>query len=348
MSLCGASRAPQYFFSSEVCKLFSSHSMPMSHSMPIVELTEFLSAQESRGFQEVVPENSEFTGHESADLDVKFLLAMLKSRHRLSRNVTIPKWVLCLYDDGTAYYTRSKCRASSARVGALRAGIMFTNLTSAKPTLVAPTDLAAYVNASKTRFIVLNVGVYAHDWQSSGHANALIIDRKRKTLDRYEPAGKLKDKYDDKISRLLSARLPGFRFTRYAEYALGEQRPQTDSYNGMCVTFSLVYVLYRLLNPDVDAEVLRRHMASFSSERIKKQALKLNRFVADTLRSYPRGDLVRQRLRERAQLIKDARWSGQTRIPVEVLQRMTPVVPLRRGGPSAKLTLVQGRVMASH
>ena len=325
-----------------------SHSMPMSMNKPIVELTEFLSAYESRGFQEVVPENSEFLGHESADLDVKFLLALLKSKHQLSRQVSIPRWVLCLYDNGTAYYTRFKCRASSARVGTLRAGIMFTDLSSAKPALVAPTDLAAYVNASKTRFVVLNVGLYAHDWQSSGHANALIIDKKKKTLDRYEPAGKRKDGYDDKISRLLSARLPGFRYTRYAEYARGEQRPQTDSYNGMCVTFSLVYVLYRLLNPDMDAEVLRRHMASFSAARIKKQALQLNRFVADTLRSYPRGDLVRQRMQERAQLIKDARWCGQNRVPIDVLKRMDPSAPLRRGGPSVKLTLVQGRVMASN
>ena len=153
--------------------------------------------------------------------------------------------------------------------------------------------------------------MYAHDWQSFGHANAPGHRQKEKTLDRYEPAGKRKDGYDDKISRLLSARLPGFRYTRYAEFARGEQRPQTDSYNGMCVTFSLVYVLYRLLNPDVDTEVLRRHMASFSCGKIKKQILQLNRFVADTLRSYPRGDLVRQRLRERAQLIKDARWSGR-------------------------------------
>ena len=164
------------------------HSMPMSMNEPIVELTEFLSAHESRGFQEVVPENSEFLGHESADLDVRFLLALLKSKHRLSRQVSIPRWMLCLYNDGRAYYTRSKCRASSVRVGTLRAGIMFTDLNSAKPTLVAPTDLAAFVDASKTRFVVLNVGVYAHDWQSFGHANALIIDGK-KTLDRYEPAG---------------------------------------------------------------------------------------------------------------------------------------------------------------
>ena len=322
------------------------HSMPMNK--PIVELTEFLSAHESRGFQEVVPENSEFLGHESADLDVRFLLALLKSKHRLSRQVSIPRWMLCLYNDGRAYYTRSKCRASSVRVGTLRAGIMFTELSSAKPALVAPTDLAAYVNASKTRFVVLNVGLYEHGWQLSGHANALIIDRKKKTLDRYEPAGKRKDGYDDKISRLLSARLPGFRYTRYAEYARGEQRPQTDSYKGMCVTFSLVYVLYRLLNPDVDTEVLRRHMASFSSARIKKQILQLNRFVADTLRSFPRGDLVRQRMRERAQLIKDARWSGQKRVPIDVLKRMTPAAPLHRGGPSVKLTLVRDRVMASN
>ena len=328
-------------------------SMPHAHSMPIVEPTEFLSARESQGFREVVPENSEFLGHESADLDVKFLLAMLKSKHRLSRQVTIPKWLLCLYSDGVAYYTRTKCRAATSdnpRVGTVPAGIMFTNLNSTNPTLIAPTDLAAYVNAAKTRFVVLNVGIYPGDWQSSGHANALIIDKKKKTLDRYEPAGKRKDVFDDKISRLLLRRLPGYLYTRYAEYARGEQRPQTDSYNGMCVTFSLAYVLYRLLNPDLDAEVLRRHMASLSAAKIKQQSLQLNRFVADTLRSYPRGDLVRQRMQQRAQLLQDARWSGQRRVPVDVLKRMEPAAkPLRRGGASVgRLKLVHGSVMTAN
>lgn len=317
---------------------------------PIKEPTEFLADQESRGFNEVVPENTEFMGHEAADLDVKFLLAMLKSKHELSRQVTIPRWMLCLYADGTAAYVRTKCQAttasSSARVGSLRAGIMFTNLSTSRPTLVAPSDLQTYVASAKTRFVVMNVGMYSHEWNSVGHANALIIDKKTKTLDRYEPAGKLKDDYDDKISRLLRRKLPGYHYNNYLEYARGAQRPQTDSYSGMCVTFSLVYVIYRLLNPDVDIDTLRRHIASFPAARIRKQALQLNRFVADTLRSYPRGDLVRQRLRQRTQLIRDARWSGQRRVPGDVLRRMATEPRLcRRTASVRRLKLVQEHVM---
>lgn len=311
----------------------------------IIELSEFLSRISSLGPAEVTAANSEFVHHDSADLDVKFLLALLKRRHRISSRVSVPKWQLCLYVDGSAIYAQTKCasqRNGHVRKGYIRAGIMFTDLNSATPKLYAPRDLRKFVVSVSRRFIVLNVGIYPGAWTTAGHANVLIIDTHTQTMDRFEPAGKIKDTYDSKVASLLRSRLPGYRYVSYAEYLPGVQRLSTDSYDGMCVTFSLIYVLYRLLNPDLSPHRIRRHLANMPAARLKDTSLRLNRYVADTLRAFPRGDLVRQRIVEKSSQHKLLALQGRKPPP----GALEPSPPVRNSQPNIQpLVLVHDRVM---
>lgn len=311
----------------------------------ITELTEFLSRISSLGPAEIKAADSEFVQHDSADLDVKFLLALLKRRHRISSRVSVPKWQLCFYTDGTARYAGTRCASEydgHVRIGHIRGGIMFTNLNSATPKLYAPRDLREFLETVSRRFVVLNVGIYPGAWSAFGHANVLIIDRQKRTLDRFEPAGKIKDAYDSKVASLLRSHLPGYRYISYAEYLPGAQRAGTDSYSGMCVTFSLIYVLYRLLNPDLSPHRLRRHLANIPAARLKHTALRLNRYVADTLRAFPKGELVRQRIMEKSSEHMLLTLQGR-RPPSGVLK---PPPPVRNSRPNMQpLVLVHDRVM---
>tara|TARA_B100001540_G_scaffold265187_1_gene245620 strand:- start:575 stop:1636 length:1062 start_codon:yes stop_codon:yes gene_type:complete len=318
----------------------------------VTDPDEFLAEQRSKGFHEHVPASTEFKSHDASDLDVKFLLALLKKKHRISRHVVIPVWLLCLYEDSTAMYTNgARCPAmvssKSKKRDTIRAGILFTHLDTARPRLIAPSDFETYLSRLSKRFVVINVGIYGDSWKGLGHANVLIVDVHQKTIDRYEPAGSAKDRYDASISRLLKSRLPSFRYLRYVEHAAGEQRASTDSYDGMCVTFSLLYVLYRLLNPDAQSTAIRRYMASLSDTKLKRQSLQLNRFVADTLRGFGEGALVRKRIqlkRKQHQLLK---WRGKD-LPEDaeaVGFTLRPQPHLRRGATNGHdLVLVQDRV----
>ena len=311
----------------------------------IIELSEFLSRVSSLGPAEVTAADSEFVHHDAADLDVKFLLALLKRRHKISSRVSIPKWQLCFYADGSAIYAQKKCASQHdghVRLGYIRGGIMFTDLNSAAPKLYAPRDLRKFVESVSRRFLVLNVGIYPGAWSTSGHANVLIIDKHQRTMDRFEPEGKTKDTYDSKVASLLRSRLPGYRYVSYAEYLPGAQRLDTDSYDGMCVTFSLIYVLYRLLNPDLSPHRIRRHLAKMSAARLKDTSLRLNRYVADTLRSFPKGELVRQRIVEKSS--QHILLSLQGRKPPSGVLKPPP--PVRNSRPNMQpLVLVHDRVM---
>lgn len=318
----------------------------------VTDPDEFLAEQRSKGFHEQVPASTEFKSHDASDLDVKFLLALLKKKHRVSQHVVIPDWMLCLYDDSTAMYMRGKrCAAVSSsnakRRDSIRAGIMFTHLDTARPRIIAPSDFEDYISRITKRFAVINVGIYGHSWKSLGHANALIIDAKEKTIDRYEPAGVAKDPYDATVSRLMKTVLPSFRYLRYFEHEAGEQRASTDSYEGMCVTFSLLYVLYRLLNPDSSPTLVRQHMAALSDNKLKRQSLQLNRFVADTLREFEEGELVRKRIQSKRKQHHLLKWRGKE-MPEDAEAAgftLRPEQPLRRGVTAAHdLILVQDRV----
>lgn len=311
-----------------------------------------MAEQWSKGFHEQVPASTEFKSHDASDLDVKFLLALLKKRHRVSQHVLIPAWMLCLYDDSTAMYTRGKrCPAVSSsnakRRDSIRAGIMFTNLDTARPRIIAPSDFEECISGITKRFAVINIGIYGHSWKGLGHANALIIDVKENTIDRYEPAGAAKDSYDASIARLLKTRLPSFRYLRYFEHKAGEQRASTDSYEGMCVTFSLLYVLYRLLNPDSSPTLVRQHMAALSDNKLKRQSLQLNRFVADTLREFEEGELVRKRIKAKRTQHHLLKWRGRE-MPkdAEKIGFTLPPEPHHRRGQKIRddLILVQSRV----
>ena len=258
----------------------------------LVGIDEFLAKTPSLGPLESVSGRTEFQSHEAADLDVKFLLALLRQGHRVARTLCVPDFVACGGADGVEFVPR-RC-SPKGLVFRARAGVLVTQLHST-PRLWIPDDLADLLGRCERagkRFVVLNFGIYPSADLRTGHANALIFDLQRRTIERYEPSNQTNASFDRTLSKLFTRELDGWRWNGAHTSAGGQEA--ADSFDGMCVTFSLMYVLLRLLNPDAPPSAVRRYIVHHSRKTLRDDILRLNRFAADTLRRYARGSLVRR------------------------------------------------------
>ena len=259
----------------------------------IRSVDEFLARRASRGPREPRRAWSEFTSHESADLDIKFLLALVRHRHRLARTVCVPQFVACGYSHTTVRHARHTC-APDAHMR-VRANVIVSDLRTTRPTLWLPPDLPAQVAECRKRFVVCSLGLYDHRDFATGHANALVFDVRRRLIERFEPLG---DRHMPWLARWLTRRLetafPGWRYFGTHLSAPGGAGVQTraDGYDGLCVTFSLLYVLLRLLNPEKTAMEINDHLVSgYTPHELRSVVLRLNRHAADVLRAHRNGSL---------------------------------------------------------
>lgn len=268
--------------------------------MPLVEVDEFLARARSRGPDEM--RRGEFLSHESADLDVKFLLAIAARDHPLTHVACVPDFVVCGTMDPTfsIYHRRRQCGRDS--VMRIRGGIVITNLEDGEAArLWMPPKFLADLEACRRRgkrFVVANLGLYKGSQFRTGHSNGLTFSLRDRVVERWEPGGRRR--YDATVRHLLLARLPGWTYAGTAAVPRALQTKATDAYDGMCVTFTLMYVLLRLANPDASARAVHRHLVdTYTTDQLRDRMLRLNRHVADTLRTHVRGSLSPRRVARR-------------------------------------------------
>lgn len=253
------------------------------------DIDEFLASDTSVGPLETNTGRTEFTSHEAADLDVKFLQALISQNHRLSVAICKARFFLCASD--TAFeFSDSRCAASYP--WKMFNGCVIYDVAT-HPTLVLPPDLPSRIarcHRRGERFLVLGFGLYPTRDLEVGHSNALIFDVTSRVIERYEPSGITNKRLDGVMKSAFRQRLRDWTYVGHT----GTQE-MADSYEGMCVTFSLLYVLLRLLNPDTTASNIRKHIVTRTRDgTLQTDVLRLNRFVADTLRKYRRGTLVQR------------------------------------------------------
>ena len=130
--------------------------------------------------------------------------------------------------------------------------------------------------------------------QFENHANVLLVDQKQKVIEFFEPHGYKKDystpsehvtKYHTKF-RLLKEYFgkvfPKYKFINASDII--EQRGfqyKYDSNSGYCVTWSCLFVHYRILNPDTPLFLLMKHI----DKKIRvTQLLKYARYIEEVLK----------------------------------------------------------------
>ncbi len=143
------------------------------------------------------------------------------------------------------------------------------------------------------------------------HANILIINLLHKTIERFDPHGgstfkKIKNSVNSNNQHIINLKrtykqelideilrdkfksiLPEYKYIDLSETCpyLGPQ-VKVDKFNGLCITWSLMYFLLRVLNPDIKQSKINKFMITGSHDDILDNILRFQRYVIDFLRNY--------------------------------------------------------------
>ena len=130
--------------------------------------------------------------------------------------------------------------------------------------------------------------------ESGTHANIIIIDSKKKTIELFEPHGARDNqselesisrayyKVSHNVHKFFRMNLPEFRYIPPSKYEPEEGlQMKLDAFSGLCVTWSILYLHYRILNPDVNP----RDLILYLEKRITKSVLlRYTRYVEEVLK----------------------------------------------------------------
>lgn len=147
-----------------------------------------------------------------------------------------------------------------------------------------------------TRFIFFSL-ILKFKNKNLTHANMVVIDLVKYTLERFEPHGSTFYFNEDSIKEnkmvnkiMLKQVLPDLKLKNFTYISpqklsplIGIQRV-ADSYCGMCITISMMYLHLRILNPDVAQPKLVKFLLNRSKEKLKIMILKYAKHVEDTLK----------------------------------------------------------------
>jgi hypothetical protein len=139
------------------------------------------------------------------------------------------------------------------------------------------------------------------------HANIIIINLIQKTIERFDPHGgsvilhenlnggnkftkNLKKIYKQElIDKILKSKfksvLPDYKYISLNETCpyLGPQA-NVDAFNGMCITWSLMYFLLRVLNPNIKQSEINKKMLIGSKDEILDKMLRFQGYVINFLK----------------------------------------------------------------
>ena len=126
------------------------------------------------------------------------------------------------------------------------------------------------------------------------HANVIIIDTKKKTVELFEPHGARSNeselesisrayfKVSKNVHKFVRMNLPDFTYIPPSKYEPEDGlQVRLDAFSGLCVTWSILYLHYRILNPDLNPKNLMEYLdKTFTLKKI----LRYTRYVEDILK----------------------------------------------------------------
>ena len=143
-------------------------------------------------------------------------------------------------------------------------------------------DLVKTCQNKKKRFFMLSVALVVPG-KPGTHANMVVIDLKKKTSELFEPHAKRTEQStldslvgaykisDDLLRDLFKKILPDFKYISSQDYlpTWGLQG-KTDAYGGLCVTWTAMYLHYRILNPNSSREEIIKHLNNLNQNFLLK------------------------------------------------------------------------------
>lgn len=127
-----------------------------------------------------------------------------------------------------------------------------------------------------------------------GHANVVIIDLFKKTIERFEPHGccplygKKQTKFIDTFFNNKVKKMLGIEKYKYiSPINLSKEvgiQIKADAYNGMCITISMMYLHMRVLNVDKKPNDIIKHFTKKTKKELRETILRYAKFIEKTLK----------------------------------------------------------------
>ena len=222
--------------------------------------------------------------YQKYDNTFKFFDKMMLNNHKIKK-------VLCIPDAGDSWM-RSFLKIVLDSENIDTSELMIKNVRPVDPS-VSVEKFNKMVRLCNKRFIAISVQLIVKG-KPGTHANMLIIDTKKKLIELFEPHGKrnFSTTMDSLVGAYhISDKLVKKYFKKYfPEYkyispqinlpSYGFQA-KVDAFNGMCVTYCIMYLHYRVLNP--------HYSQKYVINRIKKKLdktflLKYAKYVEDMIK----------------------------------------------------------------
>ncbi len=142
------------------------------------------------------------------------------------------------------------------------------------------------------RFIPINLEIIVPNVGT--HANVIILDTKKKTVELFEPHGARNNdselesisrayyKISKNVQKFFAINFPDYTYIPPSKYESKQGlQERIDAFSGLCVTWSLLYLHYRILNPDISPKNIIDHLETVIT---KDKLLKYTRYVEDMLK----------------------------------------------------------------
>ena len=315
-----------------------------------VSIKEYLDVAQSLGPKEKKNVGN-FSFYNQRDLGILFVLTLIKKlKGPIHKIGCIPLYHLCIYkkNSGTFYTmsnikdeltsglicpsapTNSKFFDGSgtntyASIVILNAPENYSSTNKQMSILVPPNlrDLIHKCENDNKYMVVCDLTLLSSEnVKESSHANVLIFDTRRKTIERFDPHGgneysdvKLaydpdsqigygrkdfqykKSKFGLKSNSLYNQVVIDntlkneFKniLSDYTYYGTNKTTPylgpqiKADEYDGLCVTWACMYMILRLLNPDMEPAQVTMKMIDGTPKELKNRILRFQKFIIRVL-----------------------------------------------------------------
>lgn len=162
--------------------------------------------------------------------------------------------------------------------------------------LLIPVNLVKELQkCKKKRFIYIYFDII-WEQRTLAHANMVIIDQVNKTIERFEPHGQsisgdknkkilkgIDSKFDNKLLSYLGLKKYSYISPIDISPKIGVQL-KADAYDGMCLTYSMMYLQLRIMNPDVDQDEIIKYLLKKSQNELYDIVLRYEKFIEDKLK----------------------------------------------------------------
>jgi len=145
-------------------------------------------------------------------------------------------------------------------------------------------EIAKLDAEGESAFVAVSVSL-AWEGKNVGHANSMFIDLKRRVVEYFEPHGSCS--WHESCLRAMARIFKGYTIDSPALKCPLQRGPQIragDFDVGWCKTFSALYIVYRVLNPNVDPAKIAKYVGRGSAEDVRNRILQVQGFAVQHAR----------------------------------------------------------------